>query len=61
MMKQREPCSYLIVADGYRGMQDVTNLPQTVHSLDFQFQPFIVTFSNGFINEDTYFLDLSYS
>lgn len=51
-------CPYLIVADGHRGVEEVPDLPQALETFCLQPQAFGVALEDGFVDEETDFLDL---
>lgn len=50
--------TYLIIADGHRGMQKVPDLAEVLKALCLQLYPLSITFQNGFIDEESDFFDL---
>lgn len=57
---QARSCPYLIVADGHRGVEEVPDLPQALETFCLQPQALGVALQDGFINEQTDFLDLGH-
>lgn len=53
-------CPYLIVADGHRGVEEVPDLPQALEAFCLQPQALGVALQDGFVDEQTDFLDLGH-
>lgn len=52
--------THLIIADGYRWMQKVADLPQVLKALCLQLYPLTVSFLHSLVHQYTYLLDLGY-
>lgn len=53
-------CPYLVVADGHRGVEEVPDLPQALETFCLQPHALGVALEDGFVDEETDFLDLGY-
>lgn len=52
--------SHLIIADGYRWVQKVADLPQVLEALRLQFYPLTVSFLHCLVHQQPHLLNLGY-